>query len=375
MRFAKRSWRRPTTTASAWSCSQGRASGRSRLAPTSPNRRPSSSVRTTTGRGWAPFIDAIDAIRDCPKPTIARLNGMVVGGGNELNLACDLAVAAEDIGIRQIGPSRGLAAVRRRHAMAADHDRRPSGARDAVPQPARSAPRRHSSGASSTAASPAISSTWRSTTSRTSCSRSCRRRIRATKAQVHFWKDLSWGLTIRQAREWLTIHAASAEVRGGLESFREKRLPDYEALRESAASAGGRVARLAGEPAARFCPGCGTAVEPDCRFCPSCGVGARGGGRGRRRGMSDDDVVLTDFPARPRRRPHLDHVALVTLNRPSSAQRAQYRRHVGAGRDAREAGRRPGLSGDRHPRRRGACVRGRRRHQGDGRRDARHPFS
>jgi enoyl-CoA hydratase/carnithine racemase len=33
-----------------------------------------------------PFIDAIDAIRDCPHPTIARLNGMVVGS-NELNLA------------------------------------------------------------------------------------------------------------------------------------------------------------------------------------------------------------------------------------------------------------------------------------------------
>jgi len=53
------------------------------------------------------FIDAIDAIRDCPKPVIARLNGIVVGGGNELNLACDLAVAADDIHIRQIGPSRG----------------------------------------------------------------------------------------------------------------------------------------------------------------------------------------------------------------------------------------------------------------------------
>ena len=93
--------------------------------------------------------------------------------------------------------------------------------------------------------------------------------IRATKAQVHFWKDLSWALTIRQAREWLTIHAASAEVRSGLESFREKRLPDYEALRESAASAG-----------FGFCPGCGTAAEPDWHFCPSCGAALVAAGEG-----------------------------------------------------------------------------------------------
>jgi enoyl-CoA hydratase/carnithine racemase len=53
------------------------------------------------------FIDAIDAIRICPKPVVARLNGMTVGGGNELNLACDLAVAADDVVLRHVGPSRG----------------------------------------------------------------------------------------------------------------------------------------------------------------------------------------------------------------------------------------------------------------------------
>ncbi len=37
------------------------------------------------------FIEAIESIKDCAKPVVARLNGMVVGGGNELNIACDLA--------------------------------------------------------------------------------------------------------------------------------------------------------------------------------------------------------------------------------------------------------------------------------------------
>jgi Enoyl-CoA hydratase/isomerase len=53
------------------------------------------------------FIEAIEAIKDCAKPTIARLNGMVVGGGNELNIACDLAVAADDIVLKHVGPARG----------------------------------------------------------------------------------------------------------------------------------------------------------------------------------------------------------------------------------------------------------------------------
>ena len=53
------------------------------------------------------FIEAHDRLRNIGKPTIARLNGMVVGGGNEFNIACDLAIAAEHVTIRQVGTSRG----------------------------------------------------------------------------------------------------------------------------------------------------------------------------------------------------------------------------------------------------------------------------
>ena len=53
------------------------------------------------------FIEAIESIKDCAKPVVARLNGMVVGGGNELNIACDLAVAADDIMLKHVGPARG----------------------------------------------------------------------------------------------------------------------------------------------------------------------------------------------------------------------------------------------------------------------------
>ena len=50
----------------------------------------------------ADFIECHDRLRNLGKPSIARLNGVVVGGGNEFNMSCDLAIAADDIYIRQI---------------------------------------------------------------------------------------------------------------------------------------------------------------------------------------------------------------------------------------------------------------------------------
>jgi uncharacterized protein (TIGR02118 family) len=57
------------------------------------------------------FIETFERLRNLGKPTIARLNGMVVGGGNELQMSCDLAVAASDIFIRHAGTSRGSVAA------------------------------------------------------------------------------------------------------------------------------------------------------------------------------------------------------------------------------------------------------------------------
>ena len=230
------------------------------------------------------FIDAIDAIRSCPRPTIARLNGMVVGGGNELNLACDLAIAADDIAIRHVGPSRGSlpAGGATQWLPITIGDRR---AREMLflNRPVR-APKALEWGLVNRCV-PRDQLDMEVDNLSHELLAKLPETLRATKAWTHFWKDLSWGLTIRPAREWLTIHAASAEVRAGLESFRDKRLPDYEALRAAmadAGSVGGDPSRGAA-PRSSFCPGCGSAVEPDFRFCPACGsallaAGEAGGG-------------------------------------------------------------------------------------------------
>jgi enoyl-CoA hydratase/carnithine racemase len=208
------------------------------------------------------FIETIEAIKDCAKPSVARLNGMTVGGGNELNLACDLAVAADDVVFRHVGPSRGSlpAGGATQWMPLVIGDRR---AREVLllNQPV--------------TAHQALEWGWvNRVVARADLDRAVDELcdellakmpeiVRATKAQLSFWKDLSWSLTIRHAREWLTLHAASAEVAEGLASFEQKRPPDYEALRAALEEHGGGW----------HCASCeGGPNRPDQRFCGYCGA-------------------------------------------------------------------------------------------------------
>lgn len=66
----------------------------------------------TTMRGlYRASLRLFDAIRNHPRPVIAAVNGAAAGGGNELVVACDLAIAAESATFGQTGPRVGSAPV------------------------------------------------------------------------------------------------------------------------------------------------------------------------------------------------------------------------------------------------------------------------
>ncbi|GJQ21150.1 MAG: 1,4-dihydroxy-2-naphthoyl-CoA synthase [Bacteroidia bacterium] len=176
------------------------------------------------------FIETYERLRNIGKPTIARLNGMTVGGGNELHMSCDLAIAAEDVVIRHVGTSRGSVpgAGATQWLPLIVGDRR---AREILflceDVPARKAlewglinevvPRHQLDAAVQRMAEKLI--------------RKLPEVTRYTKQQLNFWREFSWAMTIGHLKDWLTVHTGAPEIAEGIRAFSEKRPVDYMAIR------------------------------------------------------------------------------------------------------------------------------------------------
>jgi 6-oxo-cyclohex-1-ene-carbonyl-CoA hydrolase len=57
------------------------------------------------------FNDMVSAILSCDKPVICRVNGLRVGGGQEIGMACDFSIAQDLARFGQAGPKHGSAPV------------------------------------------------------------------------------------------------------------------------------------------------------------------------------------------------------------------------------------------------------------------------
>ena len=74
------------------------------------------------------FNDMVSAILACDKPVICRVNGMRIGGGQEIGMACDFSVAQDLARFGQAGPKHGSAPIGGATDFLPRDDRR--GARD-----------------------------------------------------------------------------------------------------------------------------------------------------------------------------------------------------------------------------------------------------
>jgi len=57
------------------------------------------------------FNDMVSAILKCEKPVICRVNGMRIGGGQEIGMACDFTIASDMARFGQAGPKHGSAPI------------------------------------------------------------------------------------------------------------------------------------------------------------------------------------------------------------------------------------------------------------------------
>ena len=169
------------------------------------------------------FKEMHDRLRELGKPTVARINGIAVGGGNELQMACDLAVMVDDAYIRHVGLEHGSvpAGGATQWLPVMVGDRR---AREIIflceEIPARKAEewglvnRAVPGGDLDAAVDEYVDKLARKLPQTT----------RYAKQQLNFWRDLSWHETVNHARDWLALSMLGDEARDAIERFlaREK---------------------------------------------------------------------------------------------------------------------------------------------------------
>jgi enoyl-CoA hydratase/carnithine racemase len=215
------------------------------------------------------FIEMHDRLRNIGKPTIARLNGMVVGGGNELNMACDLAVAADHITIKQVGAARGSVAA--------------GGATQWLPliigdRRAREMLLLCESVDAFTALDWGLVNQVVPYSMLDQAVAELAEKLynklpectRYTKQQLNFWRDFSWSMTIGHAREWLSLHAGHLETAEGLKAFHKKTNINYDKIRTKEA---GPAALMNPAMDLRHCSKCQSEMPTTFAFCGSCGSG------------------------------------------------------------------------------------------------------
>jgi enoyl-CoA hydratase/carnithine racemase len=164
------------------------------------------------------FKDMHDRLREIGKPTLARVNGIAVGGGNELQMACDLAVMVDDAFIRHVGLEHGSVpaggATQWLPIMVGDRRAREIILMcEEIP-----APKAVEWGLVNWAV-PAGELDAKVDEIVEKLAAKLPETTRYAKQQLNWWRDISWHETVGHARDWLALSMLNDEAKEAIERF------------------------------------------------------------------------------------------------------------------------------------------------------------
>jgi enoyl-CoA hydratase/carnithine racemase len=168
------------------------------------------------------FKDMHDRLREIGKPAVARINGIAVGGGNELQMACDLAVMVDDAFVRHVGLEHGSVpaggATQWLPLMVGERRAREIVLLcEEIP-----APKAEEWGLINRAV-PAAELDATVDAMVENLLRKLPETTRYAKQQLNWWRDLSWHETVGHARDWLALSMLGDEARGAIDRFLDKK--------------------------------------------------------------------------------------------------------------------------------------------------------
>jgi enoyl-CoA hydratase/carnithine racemase len=164
------------------------------------------------------FKDMHDRLREIGKPTLARVNGIAVGGGNELQMACDLAVMVDDAFIRHVGLEHGSvpAGGATQWLPIMVGERR---AREIILMCEEIPAAKAADWGLVNWAVPAAELDARVDEVVEKLAAKLPETTRYAKQQLNWWRDVSWHETVGHARDWLALSMLNDEAKEAIERF------------------------------------------------------------------------------------------------------------------------------------------------------------
>jgi enoyl-CoA hydratase/carnithine racemase len=168
------------------------------------------------------FKDMHDRLREIGKPTLARINGICVGGGNELQMGCDLAVMVDDAFIRHVGPEHGSvpAGGATQWLPIMVGERR---AKEIVLLCEEIPARKAEEWGLVNRVVPAAELDAEVDRLVESLVRKLPQTTRYARQHLNFWRDFAWHQTINHARDWLALSMATDEPKEAVRKFVERK--------------------------------------------------------------------------------------------------------------------------------------------------------